>query len=214
MATQLSVFNDALGVLGARSLVATTDPVEPARVLTSLWDHVVKYCLEQGRWKFAEREAALTPSLVEIPTFGMANAFDKPDDYVRLNEMSADEYFISPLFFVHERGPYWYSDLEEIWIRYISDDAAYGGNLAAWPETFTTFVTLYLAVRGAPRIAPTKKVELIRIGANMDLDGAKKNALAKDAVAGPTQFLPEGRWAASRGGRTRGRNSRRSLYGS
>lgn len=214
MATQLSVFNDALGVLGARSLAATSDPVEPARVLTSLWSHVLGYCLEQGRWKFAEREAALTPSLTEIPTFGLANAFEKPTDYVRLNEMSADEYFHSPIFAVHERVDHWYCDLEELWIRYISNDAQYGGNLAAWPETFTAFVTLYLAVRAAPRIAPTKKVELIRIGANMDLDGAKKNALSKDAVAGPTQFLPEGNWSSARGGRTRGRNSRRSLYGS
>lgn len=211
--TKLSIFNDVMNILGGRTLTRITDTAEPATVLNGLWDHVRMYCLEQGRWKFAEREVLLTPSLTELPTFGFRSAFEKPADFVRVNEISSDEYFSTPIFQIHERGDFWYCDLDELYIRYISNDNAWGFDLTKWPESFVTFVTLYLAVRAAPRLAPRLKPELIRIGGNVDLDGAKKNALAKDAVAGPTQFIPEGRWSGVRQRRPSGRNSRRSLYG-
>lgn len=214
--TKLSIFNNVMGLLGGRTLTRVTDTNEPATILNGLWGHVREYCLEQGRWKFAEREVKLTPSLTEVPTFGFANAFEKPVDFVRVNEISSDEYFGTPIFHIHERGDYWYCDIEELYVRYISKDAAWGYDTTRWPETFVTFLTLYLAVRAAPRLAPNLKPELIRIGANVDLDGAKKNALAKDAVSGPTQFLPQGAWASarSRNRNVYGRNSRRTLYGS
>jgi hypothetical protein len=87
--------------------------------------------------------------------------------------------------------------------------------MTKWPETFVIFVTLYLATIAAHTIAPDLKMELIRAPGNIGLEEAKYNALSKDAVAGPTQFLPEGRWSSSRrgNGNNRGRNSRSSLYG-
>lgn len=213
--SQLSIFNNAMNLIGGQQLTKLTDAFEHARVLHSLWPHVRDYCLEQGRWNFAEREVKLTPSLTELPSFGLQNAFDKPTDMIRVNEVAADEYFSAPIFQIHERGAFWYCDLEELFIRYISKDSNFGYDITKWPESFTLFVTLYLATRAAPRLAPNLKLELIRAGGNVGLEEAKKNALSKDAVSGPTQFLPQGNWSMARlNGRTRrGRNSRSSLYG-
>lgn len=214
--TRLSIFNNVMNLLGGQHMTKITDATESAKILLGLWDHAVDYCLEQGHWKFAEREVLLTPHATEIPAFGLRNAFIKPADFIRINEIAADEYFMSPIFEIHERGSYFYCDLDEVYLRYVSKDWASGSNLNRWPESFVLYFTLYLATRAASRLAPRLKQEVIESRAGVGLDTAKLNALSKDAVSGPTQFLPRGNWSSSRlGGRyRRGRNSRSSLYGS
>lgn len=214
MTTQLSIYNDALGFIGERSLATTSDATESRRVLDTYYTSARDYCLGQGHWKFAKKRELLTPSLTEIPTFGYANAFAKPTNFVRLSELCADEYFKSPVAQFDERGGYFYSDLEELYIGYVSKHATLGYNLDLWTESFTLYVALYLAVRIAPRLAPDMKVELIQAPGNIGLQAAKENALSKDAVQGGTQFLPPGNWVNSRRNRMAPRNSRASLYGS
>lgn len=212
--TKLSIFNDAIGLLGGRVLTRLTDASEPATILNGLWDHAREYCLEQGHWNFAKKRERLTPSLTEIPTFGYANAFAKPTNMVRVSEICADEYYNSPVSQFDDRGAFWYSDLEELFIGYVSKDTTLGYDISKWPQSFVTYITLYLAVRAAPRLAPKLKQEVIESRAGIGLDAAKMNALSKDAVSGPTQFLPAGNWVNSRRNRTNARNSRVSLYGS
>lgn len=214
MTTQLTITNGALGFLGERSLVATTDATEPARVMAANYSAAVEYCLEQGHWKFAQRRAVLTPSLTEIPTSGRANAFAHPTDYVRVSALCSDERFGEPIVDIEDVGGFWYSDLDTLYLKYVSNDTNYGLNLSLWPETFVLFVQLYLAVLAAPRIVPDKKPETIQAPGGVGLITAKRNALAKDAVAGPTQFPPMGSWARSRLRKNRSRNSSVSLYGS
>ena len=212
--TQVGIYNLALSFLGERSASTITDATEPVRVIHGLWDHASKFCLEQGHWKFAERESVLTPSLTEVPTTGLANAFAKPSDYVRLNALCSDEFFRVPIIHVHERGLFWYCDLDTVYLRYVSNDTAYGMDITLWPETFVLYTALYLAILAVPRIAPERKGEVITAPGNVGIIEAKRNALAKDAVAGPIQFVQQGNWASSRSRNGNGRNSRSSLYGS
>lgn len=212
--TKLSIFNDALGLLGGRVLTRLADASEPATILNGLWDHAREYCLEQGHWNFAKKREKLTPSLTEIPTFGYANAFAKPTNMVRVSEVCADEYFNSPVSQFDDRGSFWYSDLEELYVGYVSNHSTLGYNMSLWPQSFVTYLTLYLAVRAAPRLAPKLKQEVIESRAGIGLEAAKLNALSKDAVSGPTQFLPAGNWVNSRRNKVNPRNSRASLYGS
>ena len=214
MTTQLTISNGALGFLGERSLVTTADATEPARVIASFYSKAVEYCLEQGHWKFAERRALLSPSETEIPTFGRANAFAKPTDYVRVNALCSDEYFTASVTDIEDVGGFWYSDLDELYLKYVSNHTSYGLNLDLWPESFVVYVELYLAVLAAPRIAPQKKIENIQAPGGIGLEQAKRNALAKDAVSGPTQFLPSGRWVRARSKNRNNRTSSTSLYGS
>ena len=213
MTTQLTITNGALGFLGERSLVTTADATEPARTMAAFYAPAVRYCLEQGHWKFAERRAVLTPSLTEIPTFGRANAFAHPTDYVRVNALCSDERFSLPVSDIEDVGAFWYCDLDTLYLKYVSNDTSYGLNLSLWPETFVLFVELYLASLAASRIAPNKKPETIQAPGGIGLIDAKRNALAKDAVAGPTQFLPTGRWAGRRFRNRNNRNSSTTLYG-
>ena len=210
MTTQLILYNIALGELGERKATAITDAQEPVRRLNEVWDAGArKFCLEQGHWKFAMAEEMLDPSLTEIPTFGLRNAFAKPANFVRLSWMCSDEKFQNPVMDYQERGSYWYSDLENLYIRYVSMDAALGYDLTTWPETFALFVAYYLAQQAAGRINPDKQQRIDAL-----LLEAKDNALSKDAVAGATQLLPQGNWTGVRFNRNRGRNSNTSLYGS
>ncbi len=214
MTTQLTITNGALGFLGERSLVATTDATEPARVMANNYPAAVRYCLEQGHWKFAQRRAVLTPSLTEVPTYGRVNAFAHPTDYVRVSALCSDERFGEPIVDIEDVGGFWYSDLDTLYLKYVSNDTNYGLNLSLWPETFVLFVQLYLASLAAVRISPERKPDTIQAPGGVGLITAKRNALAKDAVAGPTQFPPMGSWARSRLRKNRSRNSSVSLYGS
>lgn len=210
MTTQLIVFNIALGALGERKAITTSDATEPVRRLTEIWDAGARdYCLEQGHWKFAMAEAKLTKSGTEIPTFGLRNAFAKPTNYIRLSELCSDENFRNPIVHYRERGQFWYADDENLYIRYVSNATTLGYDIANWPESFTLFVAYYLAQQAADRINPDKQQRMDALFLE-----AKTNALAKDAVAGPTQFPPQGNWLSVRFDRHRGRNSNNSLYGS
>jgi hypothetical protein len=209
MATQLSIYNDALAIIGERRLVAITDATEPRRILDDLWVNAPKYCLEQGHWKFAQRFVEIDYSVTEVPTFGYRRAFAKPSDYVRVTMLCADEYLNSPITAYADRGLFWYADVDTIYVSYVSNHASYGGLMTNWPESFTLFVAHYLALRASTRLAGTADRRVLEA----ETQRAKLNALAKDAVAGPTQFLPSGSWARSRVGGGSGRHSRSSLYG-
>jgi len=212
MATKLGIWNEALAALGLRIVTAaqvTTPNDEPSRVLNEIYDSAVATCLETGHWKFASKVAALTPSLTEIPTFGYTNAFAKPTDYVRANQIATDEYFNSPLSRYADRGGYWYAEEETLYVEYVSNATTLGLDLTLWPQTFADYVALYLAHKVSRRLQPDKETDV-----EDKVERAKLNALAKDAVLGPTQFLPPGRWSSARVGNRQFRQSNSSLYGS
>jgi hypothetical protein len=212
--TKLGIINDALTMISGPTLTRLTDATEHARLMLHLWEAAVAYCLEQGHWKFALKEAKLEPSVTEIPDYGFRHAFEKPDDMVRLSGMAADDYFRSVVTGVSERGQFWYAEWDNLYIRYVSNDATLGNNMDVWPSSYKLFFTLYLASIAASRLSPQLKQDLIRAPGNIGLEEAKYNALSKDAVSGPTQFLPPGNWVT---GRMRGSvfagRRRNSLYG-
>jgi hypothetical protein len=172
-----------------------------------VYDSTIKACLEQGLWNFAARTAKFTPEVGFVPAFGYKNQFIQPSDYVRLAAISTDEYFNSSLTRYTDEDGSWYADDSPIYVTYVSNDVNYGGALAKWPESFTTYVETYLATMAGGRIT----------GKDMDeklLRRALVDARSKDAMNEPTKFMPQGNWAQSRGGGTRrDRGSRNNLIG-
>jgi hypothetical protein len=210
LATQLSLYNDALGHIGERQLASLSENVEPRRVLDLVWPGARNYCLEHAHWKFAQRTSAISYSPSVTPAFGYNRAFEKPTDLVKLSKLCADEFFQLPLTQVVEENGFWFANIDTLYVSYVSNDTAYGYDYSLWPETFSLFVSLYLALRIAPRVAPTKDVRII----TNQYERAKEDAQAKDAMQGPTQFLPAGSWVQSRMGGYRGdRGFRNTLYG-
>lgn len=212
MATQLSLYNEALRICGERKLASITEDREPRRLLDGVWDGgAIDYCLEQGQWNFAMRSAKLEYAPSIDPAFGYKYAFEKPSDYIRITALCTDEYFNVPLTQYTEEGGFWFSDLDEIYIKYVSNDSSYGSDYSLYPQTFMRYVATYLASEIIDRLTQNASLwdKTYRL-----MQKRLTDARSKDAMAEPTQFLPTGRWiSARRGGGNSDRGNRNSLTG-
>lgn len=212
--SQLSLYNGALRVLGQSKLSALTDAVENRYLLDGVWDENLRDdVLSHGNWNFAIRaiESEYDTS-VSSPEFGFQRAFTKPTDWIRTTQLASDEYFVHPLTdleFYDEQG-YWWSDLETLYVRYVSNDTSYGYDLSLWPQSFIRYVEAYFALQIAPKV-------LDRLGVS-DLEKKTHrlllNALSKDALNEGAKFHPPSGWASARRSGPRGDlGSRRRLIG-
>ena len=195
--SRLSLYNGALLDIGERRLASLTEDRKPRHDLDFLWDNgALRFCLEQGSWAFATRtsEMAYDPGI--DPDFGFLHGFEKPSDFVRLIAISTNEYFDPPLNRYRPEAGYWFCDEETIYVRYCSDDAAYGMDFSLWPQTFVEFVQSYLAFKLTPGIKNLTDIDRV------EKNWTKKllDAQSKDAIQEPTSFPPEGSWAAARHG--------------
>lgn len=194
-ATKLGLYNAALRLVGERSLASLTENREPRRVLDEAYDAALGFCLEQGQWNFAGRSIQPAASTTIDPGFGYANAFEKPSDWVRTMAVCQDEYFREPLLQYTDEAGYWWADADDIYIRYVSNGASYGGDLSKWPASFQKFVELYLATEICPRLTSSEsKAEVLK----RDMRRALMEAKSKDAMNEATTMLPAGSWVRSR----------------
>lgn len=212
MTTRLITYNSAIRHLGELRISGLTESRPIRRILDDIWDdNLVNTVLEEAYWKFASRSVKLEFSPNVTTSFGYKYAFAKPADFIQLCQICSDEYFSSPLTrFTFEAG-YWYSDVDEIYIQYISNGASYGADLSVWPESFSKYVALYMAAEAAHRMDISEnKLNVIYKKMNAALIKAK----SKDALNNPTKFLPPGEWTTVRsGGNGRDGGSRGGLIG-
>lgn len=203
--SRLQLYNNALLLVGSRTISSLSDNVESRRTLDTIWDSgAVKNCLEQGYWNFAMRTIRLDATTDIEPDFGLRYAFNKPDDWVRTYSVCSDEYFNNPITqYVDEVG-YWFCDLDEIYVQYVSNDVSYGTSYGDWPESFSRYVEHYLAYRAAPRLtASEQKIEQLKA----DMKRALQDGRTQDCANEGTKFAPLGSWSKSRlAGSTRNRN--------
>jgi hypothetical protein len=183
-----------------RKLSSLSESREPRRLLDDAWGNgstegAVAVCLEMGQWAFAMRTVQLDYSPSVEPDFGFRYAFDQPTDMVRVAAICQDGYFTAPLLQYADERHYWYSDLETLYIRYVSNDANYGADLSLWPTSFEKLVEAWLAmeivgnITGADSAAVEKSLVL-----------RKRHALSIDAMAKPTAMTPPGSWSQARHG--------------
>ena len=199
MTDRLSLYQGALDKLGERNLASLTEDREPRYVLDSVWNReAVKRCLQMGQWNFATRAVLLDPDPSVSPNFGYKNAYNKPDDFVLTVAVCADEYFRRRFRHYTDENARWWTDLEELYVKYVSNDSQFGLDFSLWPPNFTEFVEYFLATRASRRLTHTK----------VDLDTLKQEykdalTLAKgtDAFEQNAKQLPSGSWTTSRRGR-------------
>lgn len=212
--TQLTLYQDALLLAGERFLSSLTEEREPRRLLDRVWaNDPVTACLEMGQWNFAMRTQQIDYDASITPPFGYARAFTKPADWVITSALCSDEFFRVPLLRYLDEAGFWYSDLDTIYVRFVSNDATYGADYTLWPEAFREVVTEYMCSKVIRRISNSDDEEAKsekRLAAK--LMKAKSNA----AMAGPTMFPARGNWglARNRGAMRRdGGNTGGSLIG-
>jgi len=194
--SRLTLYNNALLMAGERALASLTEAREPRRLLDQVWDTGgVRKCLEQGQWKFAMRTVQIDYDPDVAPPFGNARPFTKPTDWVVTSAVCLDPYFRQPLLNYVDEAGYWYTDLDTIYVRYVSDDDAYGMNLALWPGSFEDFVAAFFAERVIYKLSTSEEA---MSKATKRLERLKKLALSRDAMADPSKVLPPGRWNKAR----------------
>lgn len=212
-ATQISLYNGACSAIGTRQLMTLTENQESRRALDDIWTRGgVRTCLADAQWNFAIRSAQWNYSPDFTPPFGYQCVYEMPGDWVRAAAFCQDEYFAVPLIRYKEESGFVYADLQTIYAAWVSDDPAFGMNLAKWPDNFQRYAELYFASMVVRRLtnsdATEKKV-------NDQLKVARAKAKGTDAMEEATMFLPPGTWSQARHGRRTGNDmgSRSQLIG-
>jgi hypothetical protein len=200
MASQLSLYNDALLLCGERTLSSLTEAQEGRRLLDTVWNNGgVDTCLGEGFWDFAIRTQLIDYDTSEDPAFGYEYAFTMPSDLINVVAICTDEYFRNPISGYTRENNYWYADATELYVKYVSNESTqYGGQIGAWPARFKDFVAAYFAKQIVYAISKdSDRIQLVN-----DAYKERKHEAKSDAMlAQPPAFRPQGAWQRSRSSR-------------
>jgi hypothetical protein len=213
MATKLSLYQGACAAIGVRKIMTLTEDRLSRRELDGVFARGgVRSCLRRGQWNFSIRTIRLDSSPSIEPDFGYQYAFDKPTDWVRTAGIAADENFLVPLTQYEDEAAHWYSDIDPIYVRYVSDDVEYGLDYSLWPEDFSRYAEAWFGLQVHDRLVNNaEKKELLK----KDIKRLLVEAKSSDAMDEPSRFIPAGSWSTSRrsGDSRRDLGSRRNLIG-
>ncbi len=211
MTTRLDIYNRALLICGERFLASLAEEREPRRLLDHVWNTGGNdACLARGQWWFAMRTVMIDYDPSIAPTFGYRKAFTKPSDWIMTSAVCSDEFFQTPLLGYAFEPNQWYADITPIYVKYVSNDAAFGGDLAAWPPAFMEYVATYYASQIIAKLAGDKTAQESKIygppGAPEKglLHHALHVAKSEAAMTQPTQYMAQGNWIRARRGRRTG----------
>lgn len=198
MTDRLSLYNGALRKVQERSLSSLSENREPRRLLDGVWDNnAVKACLEAGQWTFATRKVALPYSDSIEPIYGFDYAYEPDSDFLRLVGISSSQDMRAPLTEYEFLGGLFFANYEQIYLTYVSIDAAYGLDYSLWPQSFVDYVEWYLANGIAPRLC-SSQTHVSEVKKSMR--DALSNALSIDSQRQPSKVPASGTWARSRRG--------------
>jgi len=194
---KLSIYNGALLFIGARQLSALTDTVESRRLLDGVWDRDgINTVLEHGQWNFAIRSAKYEYSPGITPSFGYGRAFEKPSDFVRVCGVCSDEFFTTPLLRYIDEAGFWFCDLDEIYVKIVSNEGSYGTDYSLWPSSFTRYTEAWFGCQIIWKLTQSKSKEEEK---KFEMKKLLTDARSKDAWNDPTRFMPPGRFRLARG---------------
>jgi len=147
--TQLSLYNEALLLVGERELTSLTDDVESRYRLDTAYANGVDYCLEQVNPVFARKTSLLT-STTPSANHAYDNVYTLPSDYISMVRAYSDDKLDQPISRYIIEGRTLACNYATIYLRYVSNGYA----LTDWDKSFERVVVSYLASEIAPRIAP------------------------------------------------------------
>lgn len=148
--TVLSVYREALRLIGEHDIASTSEDVEARYVLDAAYDGAVAYCLSLGWWRFALVTATQAATTSTVP--GYSRQFTKPADWIRTHSVCVTTGTRSIPVDWMESGSTILCKYASVTHRYIQDDVA----LADWPEVFAKLVAAYLALDVVERLTQTR----------------------------------------------------------
>jgi hypothetical protein len=210
VATKLSLYKGALRFAEDRTITALTDDVEQRYVLDEIWDSdFIDEVLEMGLWKFAFRTITIDADSGYTDPLGSGwQRFTKPDDWVKVAQVSTDPGFTEPCLDYQDEGNYIYSYSTTLYMRYVSNGASYGSDYSLWPPSFENYVEAQLGYDALPRLKGPNTLDPKKKELRDLLIRAKSECAMRD----PTKFPPETAWNRSRRG-YRGMRSPRDYSG-
>jgi hypothetical protein len=201
MASLINVYNQALRLIGEQRLTSTSEARDTRHHLDDAYTNVVARCLTYGYWNFALRSVQIASSDSLTPEFGFTYAFEKPTDWIRTFIISSSPHMNEWLLHVRDENGVWYSDIDPMWVKYVSNDASYGLDLAKWTPLFEDYVASELALDVCLSIGSLSDSKVKRLEDRVNW--YRGNAESKDAMDEPPMFPPEGTWVRARGGGAR-----------
>ena len=201
MATdRLKIYNGALLLCSERALASLSEDRQPRYLLDLVWnDNGVRFCLEQAQWHFAMRASRLGYNPSISPDWGFSRAFDKPTDWISTSGIWQDEFLTTPLLQYADEVGFWFSDLDTIYVKYVSDDVTFGADYSKWPASFTDYVKAYFAGRIVYGLSgAAEKVGLIKHPQTGIEARALTNAKNRAAMTQAATFPTRGTWARAR----------------
>lgn len=200
MATQLGQYKGALRAIGDQRLNSLSENTLERYTLDDVWVTSQKYLLLQHPWKFALRVVRLTPDPGITTVFGPKYAYTKPTDYVRMDGFSTDPYFQNQIRIYDEHDGAWFTDEgNPVYLRYVSNDANHGGNLANWPVLFELAHQYYLAEVSGLQITKSGQTKDML---TQDYIRALNRAKVLDSNGKAPESKPMGTWTRARLSRT------------
>lgn len=196
--SQLSLYNAALTRhIGSAALATLTDNTNSRFTLDGIWDsgNFINDVLRAGSWTFATRSQMLNTDPDEAATFGFKFLFPKPADWLRTVMVCDDPYYNSPLTDYNDEAGTWFADCGTIYVKYISNDINFGGDMTLWPEAFTRYAECYLAWQASFTLGQSqtltdsleKRMKMLLI-----------EARGRDAMEKPTEMFAMGSWTKAR----------------
>lgn len=197
MADKLSIYNSVLSEkIGERKLFSLSENRPERHALDSAWDGgAPKLVLENGQWNSAIRtiESIYDPDY--SPSFGYSRIHTKPDDWVRTVGLSTSENVSPPLMDYQDESGHWLCDYDVLYIRYVSSNIYFGGDLSKWPQSMIEYLVCEIAAKVAMSITGDK--DLARL-LRAEADQARKLSKSIDQMNQAPVSPPMGSWATSR----------------
>lgn len=202
--TTLKQYQKALIFLGEPILGSSglSEDVKPRRVFDQIYSETIDEILSEAAWNFGTRSVQISNDEAEEPLFGYAYSFSVPSDLVRIVSISDVGYFTAPGGLEWDgykrEGDHWFADASEIYLRYVSNDSSYGGDLTLWTAMFARAHAALLAWQsGLPVTGDERTRDDIYSLYRVSLGRAKN----LDAIESPPQTKAEGSWVRARRGR-------------
>lgn len=147
---KLSLYNNALLMIGERKLSAVDEERAPRRALDNAWDlGAVDYCLELIK-PVSQRLTALLNSPSVSSVHGLDSVHTLPSDYITVVGVYLDDKLDQPINRYLIDGTNLTCEFDTVYLRYVSNSY----DVSTFNMTFAMVVSSYLAKQIATRIAP------------------------------------------------------------
>lgn len=198
MTTEVDIVNLGLRRIGARPITTMDDTTPNGAIASDVYATERDTLLRAHTWNFAVARASLTKSGT-APTFEYANAFELPDDFLRViavydNEAGdgAVRYKMETLEISGTFMQIVATGASDLWLKYVRQ--------VTEPDLMTPQFRNLLGLRCARffAIGVANSNTLLKL-VDDELQIARREAKSIDGMEDFPDSLPEGSWVASRG---------------